>query len=261
MSQIHPLSIIDPSVSIGKDVSIGPWTQIGPGCIIGDGADIASHVNIKKNTHLGQGNVIHSFCSIGGDPQVSQYETESVSSVVIGDRNVFHEYVTVNRGCTVKGSGITTIGSDNLFQASSHVAHDCIVGNHVILGNGSAIAGHVNVNDWAILGAWVGVHQFCEVGAHSFLTHSAMVTQDILPYLIVAGNQARVRGMNVEGLKRRGFVKEQMLAIKNLYKAAFINKMSVADLLDFLRSQVEEGFDIMKPVLTMVERSGRGFLR
>lgn len=261
MSLIHPLSIIDPSVSIGKNVSIGPWTVIGSDCVIGDDVDIASHVCINKNTRLGQGNVIHSFCSIGGDPQVSQYEAESISSVEIGDRNVFHEYVTVNRGCCVKGTGVTSIGSDNLFQASSHVAHDCSVGNHTILGNGSAIAGHVNVNDWAILGAWVGVHQFCEIGAHSFLTHSAMVTQDILPYLIVAGNQPRVRGMNIEGLKRRGFVKEQMQAIKSLYKLAYINKMPIADLLDYLRSQVQKGFDVMEPVLAMVETSKRGFLR
>ncbi len=261
MSLISSLSHIDPSAKIGNHVTIGPWCYIGPHAVIGDHTKLGSHVVIGCNTTIGTYNTIHSFASIGGDPQVSQYVFNDNDRLVIGDRNVFHEYVTINRGWSLKDQGVTTIGSNNLFQVSSHVGHDCEIGNDAIFGNASAVAGHVKIQDGAVIGAWVGVHQFCQIGAHSFLTHSAMVSKDILPYMLVSGNIPRVRGVNNEGLKRKGFRADMLTIIKAIYKEIFIRKKQHDDVCNILKDYIQEGHEVLVPMLHMLESTERGVLR
>ena len=174
---ISELAIIDPSAHIAADVEIGPWSIIGPHVSIDTGSKIGPHVVVKENTRLGKGNTVHAFASIGGDPQVKQYDGAD-NFLEIGDNNVIHEYVTINRG-DVSGEGVTKIGDRNLFMAYVHVAHDCVIANDCIFVNNAGMAGHVIVEDFVVLGAYCAVHQFCTLGAHSFLSRGAMIAQDV----------------------------------------------------------------------------------
>jgi UDP-N-acetylglucosamine acyltransferase len=213
---IHPQAIVDPSAIISDDVSIGPFSVIGADVEIGSGTTVASHVVINGPTIIGQDNRIFQFASVGEKPQDLKFNDEP-TKLIVGDRNTIREYVTLHRG-TPDGNNETIIGSDNLFMASSHIAHDCIIGDHVILANASALAGHVVVEDYAILGGYTTVHQFTRIGAHAFTGFSTAIDRDVLPFFTVAGNRARAIGINKEGLKRRGFSPETIRALQDAFK-------------------------------------------
>jgi len=226
---IHPQAIIENGATIGNNVRIGPWTYIAKDVVIGDNCVINSHVVIKGPTTIGQGNQFFQFASIGEDCQDLKYAGEH-TELTIGDNNVFRESCTVHRG-TTQDNSLTKIGSNNLFMAYTHVAHDCVVGNNCILANNASIAGHVHVGDYAILGGMTGVHQFCHIGAHSFVAANTLILKDIPPYLMVSGQPASPFGLNSEGLKRRGFDKNVILMIKRAYKEVYRKGLNVNEAL------------------------------
>ena len=219
MSKIHPQAIVDPAAELAADVEVGPFSIIGPDVRIGAGTRVDAHAIIRGPASLGRNNVVHPFCVLGGDPQDKKYAGEA-TGLEIGDGNVFREYVTVNRG-TVQDAGVTRIGNDNWIMAYVHIAHDCQVGDHTIFANAASLAGHVTVEDYAILGGFCNIHQFCRIGAHSFLGMASVVVQDLPPYVMAAGDKAAPHGVNVEGLKRRGFSREAISAIRQAYKLLY----------------------------------------
>lgn len=216
---IHETAIISPGAKLGKNVSVGPWTYIGPDVEIGDDTVIHSHVVIKGPSKIGKNNQIYQFSTVGEDTPDKKFAGEA-TWLEMGDNNIVRENVTIHRG-TVQDKGITKIGSNNLFMAYVHIAHDCIVGNHTIFANNASLAGHVQVDDWAILAGMVGVHQFCRIGAHSFIGLDTIVLKDIPPYVLAAGNPAEPKGLNSEGLKRRGFTSDDIMGIKRAYKEVY----------------------------------------
>ncbi len=224
---IDPRAIIAPDAEIGEGVVIGAFTIIGAGVKIGDGCWVGPHAVINGPTTLGRQNKVFQFASVGDAPQDRKYAGEP-TRLEVGDRNVFREFCTINRG-TVGGRNVTRIGDDCLFMAYSHVAHDSIVGNRCILSNCTALAGHVELGDWVILSGYAGVHQFCKVGAHAFLANNAAVTRDVPPYLLVAGSPAEPKGINSEGLKRRGFDATQISNIKNAYRLLYRSGLKLAE--------------------------------
>ena len=218
---IDPRALVDPEARLGEDVSVGAFSIIEAGVEIGSGTRIDSHVVIRSGTKIGQRNRIYSFASIGEDPQFAGYAGEP-TFLEIGDNNIIREYVTLNRGSTSpRGSGVTSIGNDNFIMAYSHIAHDSILGDHIIFANGASLAGHVEVGDYAILGGFTLVHQFCRVGAHALMGIGTVCLQDVPPFAIVAGNPAKTYGINVRGLKRRGFSEESIASLKRTYKRLF----------------------------------------
>lgn len=257
-SLIHPQAIIEEGASIGKNVSIGPWSYISKDVVIGDNCVINSHVVIKGPTKIGEGNKFFQFASIGEDCQDLKYAGE-LTELIIGDNNVFRESCTVHRG-TIQDNSLTQIGSNNLFMAYTHVAHDCIVGSHCILANNASIAGHVHVGDYAILGGMTGVHQFCHIGAHSFVAANSLILKDIPPYLMVSGQPASPFGLNSEGLKRRGFDKEVILTIKRAYKEVYRKGLNVNEALEKVAALADD-----MPELTLfaefIKNSSRGIAR
>ena len=216
---IDPRAIIAPDAEIGAGVTIGAFTVIGAGVKIGDGCWVGPHAVINGPTTLGRQNKVFQFASVGDAPQDKKYAGEP-TRLEVGDRNVFREFCTINRG-TVGGRNVTRIGDDCLFMAYSHVAHDSIVGNRCVLSNCTALAGHVELGDWVIMSGYSAIHQFCKIGAHAFLANNAAVTRDVPPYLLVAGSPAEPKGINSEGLKRRGFDADQIAHIKNAYRLLY----------------------------------------
>ena len=216
---IDSRAVVSPRAEIAPDVEVGPFAVIGPEVVIGAGCWIGPHVVINGPTVLGEDNRVYQFASLGEAPQDMKYRGEP-TQLVVGDRNTFREYVTVNRG-TVGGNGETRIGNDNLILAYSHIAHDCLLGNHVICSNVVQLAGHVEVGDWAIFSGYSGAHQFSRIGAHAFIGNNTSVIRDIPPYVLATGHPAEPRSVNVEGLKRRGFDEAQLRAIRNAYRVLY----------------------------------------
>ena len=216
---IDPRAVIDPSARLGTGVSVGPFAVIGAGVEIGDGSRIGPHVVINGPCRIGRDNRVFQFASIGEDPQDKKYAGEP-TVLEIGDRNNIREFTTIHRG-TVQDGGVTRIGSDNLLMAYTHVAHDCRIGDHVIMANAASLGGHVLIDDWAILGGFSIVHQFCHIGAHSFTAMGSVIAKDVPPYLMVGGHPARPHGINSEGLRRRAFSPGQVAAIKRAYKLLY----------------------------------------
>ncbi len=212
---IHPQAIVDADARIADDVEIGPFCVIGPGVEIGAGTRVGSHTLIRGPTAIGRDNRIFSFSAVGEAPQDMKYAGEA-TRLEVGDRNTIREYVTLNRG-TADDRGVTTIGDDNLLMAYTHVAHDCVIGSRTIFANCAQLAGHVHVGDWAILGGFTSVHQFCRIGEHGFTGLGTVVTRDIPPFVTVAGNHARPYGINKNGLKRRGFEADRVKALHRVY--------------------------------------------
>ena len=231
---IHKTAIVSRLAEIADGVEIGPYSVIGDNVSIGRGTRIASHVVIQGPTTIGEDNRIYQFSSIGDDPQDKKFAGEE-TRLEIGDRNTIREYCTINRG-TAQDEGITTLGNDNWILAYVHIAHDCRVGNHTIFSNNATLAGHVHVGDWVIFAGFSGAHQFCHVGAHSFLGMFAGTSRDVPAYTLVAGQPATVRGINTEGLKRRKFTPEQISNIKNAYRIVYRKGLKLADAI----SEVEE---------------------
>ncbi len=219
MSSIDRAASIDPSAVIGNNVSIGPWTLIGPDVVIGDNCVIHSHVVIKGPTTIGRDNEIYQFSTLGEDTPDMKYAGEP-TRLEIGDNNTIREGVTIHRG-TVQDRGVTSIGDDNLIMAYVHIGHDCAVGSNTVMVNNASLAGHVEVGDWAILSGYALVHQFVTIGTHSFIGAVTYLTQDVPAYVMAAGIPAQAKTINSEGLRRRGFSKEQISAIKRAYKIVY----------------------------------------
>jgi len=217
--RIHPTAIIEPGAELAEDVEIGAYTLIGPHVRIAVGSSIGPHCVVRGHTEIGQDNRIFQFCSIGEAPQDKKYAGEP-TRLVIGDRNTVREFCTFNCG-TAQDTGVTRIGSDNWLMAYVHVAHDCLIGDHVIVANSSQLAGHVSIGDHAILGGFTGVHQFCSVGAHCITSVGSVVLQDIAPFVMAAGNPAAPKGINSEGLRRRGFDADTVQAVKRAYRTLY----------------------------------------
>ena len=224
---IHETAIVDASARVAADVEIGAYSVIGAGVEIGAGSVIGPHVVIMGPSKIGRDNRVFQFSSIGDAPQDKKYQGEP-TLLELGDRNVIREYVTLNRG-TDEGYGKTVIGSDNLFMAYSHVAHDCIVGSHTIFANAASLSGHVEVGDYATLGGFTSVHQFTQIGSRAFCGLGSVVTQDIPPFSTAAGNRARVIGINKEGLKRRGFSPEVIRALHKSFRELLKSRGSKED--------------------------------
>ncbi|WP_438864179.1 acyl-ACP--UDP-N-acetylglucosamine O-acyltransferase [Neptunicella sp.] len=255
---VHPTAIVDPSVQLGKNVQIGPFCLIGADVTLGDNCTVESHVVIKGQTQLGQGNHIFQFCSIGEDCQDKKYAGEP-TRLEIGDNNVFREGCTVHRG-TVQDQGITQIGSDNLFMADTHVAHDCVIGDHNIFANNATLAGHVHVGDWVIIGGMTGVHQFCHIGSHSFCAAGCLLVKDLPPFVMAGGATMSTFGINSEGLKRRGFSKQSILQIRRAYKVIYRQGNTIEQAVEILHSMLTETPEIGL-LVDFLNQSDRGILR
>jgi UDP-N-acetylglucosamine acyltransferase len=225
MSLIHPTAIIDQTAELAADVHVGPYAIIGPDVVLGSGTRVGAHAVVQGPTVMGCDNRIGAHAMIGCDPQDLKYRGER-TALTVGDRNSFREFSTVSRG-TVSGRVNTLIGSDNLVMAYAHVAHDCVIGSHCVLANYAGLAGHVEIDDWVILGGYAGVHQFCKVGSHAFLANNATTTRDVPPYVLVADAPAVPKGVNLEGLKRRGFSSDDLSAIKEAYRLLYRNQLKL----------------------------------
>jgi len=225
--RLHPTALIDAQAELADDVEVGPYAVIEAGARIDSGTRIGAYTRICGDTRIGRDNHIHSHCSLGEVPQDKKYRGEP-TRLEIGDRNLIREFCTFNRG-TVDDLGVTRLGDDNWIMAYVHLAHDCLVGNHTTFANHATLAGHVRIGDWVTLGGFVGVHQFVQIGAHSFCGISAVITQDIPPHVLVAGNPAAPRGVNSEGLKRRGFTPADIAAIKQGYRLLYRNGLSLEE--------------------------------
>ena len=255
---IHPQAIVDPSVRLGQGVEIGPFSVIGPDVEIGDGTWIGPHVVINGPTKIGKRNKIFQFASIGEVPQDLKYAGER-SRLEIGDRNVIRECVTMSRG-TAGGGGVTRVGNDGLFMAYVHIAHDCQVGDRVVFANNATLAGHVEVGEQAVLGGFVGVHQFCKIGAHVMMGVGAVALKDIPPYLMAYGNPAAPFGLNARGLKRRGFSPQAIEALKQTYKAMFRSGATVEEALEEITPLAGE-FPEVARFAEFVRTAERGIIR
>ncbi|HEY2036354.1 MAG TPA: acyl-ACP--UDP-N-acetylglucosamine O-acyltransferase [Steroidobacteraceae bacterium] len=231
-------AIVSPQAELAADVTVGPFSVIGPQVRIGPGTVVGPHVVINGPTTIGADNEIHAFACLGGPPQDKKYGGEP-TRLEIGDRNVFRESSTVNRG-TIHDRGVTHVGDDNLFMANSHVAHDCVVGCNTVFANCVSLAGHVEIGDWVILGGMAAVHQHCKVGAHAFLAGGAIVTRDVPPYIMVAGNHAVPHAINAEGLKRRGFTEEQVRGIREAYRVVYRCDLKLSEALARLEPSAAE---------------------
>jgi len=227
MALIHPTAIVDPKAEIAEGVEIGPYAVIGPNVKIGAKTQIGAHTVVEGCTTIGQENKIGHFASVGGAPQDMKYRGEP-TQLIIGDRNTIREFTTIHTG-TSQDLGITRIGNDNWIMAYVHIAHDCQVGNHTIFSSNAQIAGHVLVDDWAIMGGMSGVHQFVRIGQHAMLGGASALVQDIPPFVIAAGDKASPHGINVEGLKRRGFSSETITALRQAYKVLYKDGLSFED--------------------------------
>ncbi len=252
---IHASAVVDASAKIADDVEIGPYSVIGADVEIGAGCVIGPHVVIMGPSRIGRDNRIYQFASIGDDPQDKKYRGER-SWLELGERNVIREYVTMNRG-TDEGGGKTVIGSDNLFLAYSHIAHDCIVGNHTIFANAASLSGHIEVGDYAILGGFTSVHQFTRIGTGAFCGLGSVITQDIPPFSAAAGNRARVVGINKEGLRRRGFDPELIRALHNSFRELLKSRGSKQDAIEKLKPLCEK-YPEVSQFVDFVKNSKRG---
>ena len=256
---IHPSAVIDPSAKLADDVRVGAFSLIGADVEIGAGTVVGPHCSIHGPTRIGRDNRFIGHAAIGGEPQDKKYAGER-AELVIGDRNVFREFVTVNRG-TGGGGGITTIGNDNWMLAYVHVAHDCHVADHCVFSNNTTLAGHVSVGNWVIISGFAGAHQFCRIGDHAFIGMGAFVNGDVPPYLMVAQEKyARPRGINAEGLKRRGFDAERISAIKRAYRTLYVAGVPLAEAKQQLAAQAQHSDDV-RQMLDFIEHGDRPLQR
>jgi UDP-N-acetylglucosamine acyltransferase len=255
---IHPTAIIDPGAKLGAGVCVGPYSVIGGKVEIGDDTWIGPHVVLTGHTRIGRGNRIYQFCSIGEVPQDKKYGGEP-TQLEIGDRNTIREYCTLNTG-TAQDAGVTRVGSDNWIMAYVHIAHDCQVGDRTIFANNAQIAGHVHVGDWAVLGGYTGVHQFCRVGAHTMTAVGTVVLQDVPPYVMAAGNSAAPYGINVEGLKRRGFSADSLTVLKRAYRTLYKSGLMLEEARARLGEEAKAHPEI-QPILDFLAVSKRGIIR
>jgi len=254
--KIHPTAIIEKGAQLANDVEIGPYSVIGAQVKIDEGTVVSPHVVINGDTSIGKDNRIYQFSSIGEENQDKKYQGEATKTV-IGDNNVIRECATIHRG-TIQDHGITQIGNDNLIMAYVHIAHDCNIHNHCILANNATLAGHVELEDFVILGGFTGIHQFCKLGAHAFTSISTYIIKDVPPFIMTDGRPAIPRGLNSEGLKRRGFDLEDIKNIKSAYRLIYRKKLRLQDALEQMK-QIDS--HSVKQMVTFIESSERGIIR
>ncbi len=251
-------AVIDPAARLADDVQVGPFSIIGADVAIGPGTVIGPHVVIQGPTTIGAGNRIFQFASIGEIPQDKKYHGEN-ARLEIGDRNTIREFVTINRG-TGDGGGITRIGHDNWLMAYIHIAHDCLIGNNTIFANGASLAGHVLVEDHAILGGFTLVHQFCQIGSHAFCGMGSAISKDVPPFVMVGGNPAQPHGLNLEGLRRRGFDKQSIQNLRRAYKLIYRSGLTLTEAIQQIRDTLEMD-EHLEHLVAFLERAERGIIR
>lgn len=258
MTRVHPTAIVAASAELATDVVIGPYTVVGAETAIGEGTRIGSHVVIADRTRIGRNNRVFQFASVGEIPQDRKY-TGDPTRTVIGDGNVIREFVTIHAG-TAQDKGVTTIGDENWLLAYSHIAHDCVIGNGTTFSNNAQLAGHVVIDDYAVLGGFVGVHQFCRVGTHAMLAAGSIVLQDVPPYVTVSGSPAMPRTTNSEGLRRHGFSAEDIAAIRRAYKTLYRQGLALED----ARAEIATAavaVPALRALAAFLETPGRGIVR
>lgn len=255
----HSTAIVAPKAKIHPSCKIGPYCTIGPDVELGEGCELISHVVIEGPSKIGKNNRVFPFSSIGLAPQDLTYKGEP-TRLEIGDENIIREFVTINRG-TVKGGGVTRIGNHTLIMAYSHIAHDCVIGHHVILANAATLGGHVIVEEWATVGALCPVHHFVRIGAHSFIGGGTTITRDVLPFSKTAAERGtHAYGLNAVGMERRGFSKERIRKIHHAYKVLLASKLNTSQALEKLRSEPDRGEDI-EMLIRFIEVSERGIIK
>lgn len=251
-------AIIDPGAKLAADVTIGPGSIIGADVEIGAGTWVGPHVVIQGPTSIGKNNKIFQFASVGDAPQDITYNGEP-TRLEIGDNNTIREFCMISRG-TIKGGGLTKIGNDNFLMAYSHVGHDSIIGNHVVMVNYSALSGHVTVEDYATIGAYSAVHQFCQIGAYAFIARASYVTKDVLPYVMIAGHDSSACGMNTVGLRRRGFSSTAIDHLRRAYKIIFRRGLTVQQAIAELEMMQQDCVEVL-PLIDALNTSTRGIVR
>ena len=256
---IDSRAVVDSNCHLGERVTVGPYSVIGPEVEIGDETWIGPHVVIRGPTKIGCENKIFQFCSVGDDPQDKKFQDDKESYLEIGDQNVIREYCSINRG-TELGGGRTVIGNDNWIMAYVHIAHDCIIGDHTVFANNTTLAGHVSIDDYAILGGFTGVHQFCHIGSHCFTAISSVVVKDVPPYLMVSGNTAKPYGLNKEGLKRHGFSNDTINQLLKVYKLVYREGLTIKKAIAEIKKLKSESEEIAG-FINFIEKSERGIIR
>ncbi len=258
-ANVHPTAIVHASAKVPASCKIGPYCVIGGDVELGEGCDLVSHVSIGGPTKIGSDNGFFPFCAIGMAPQDVTYKGEP-TRLEIGDHNEIREYVTINRG-TLKGGGLTKVGSHLLIMAYTHIGHDCVIGDHAMLVNGATLGGHVTVEEWAVVGALCPVHQFVRIGAHSYIGGGTTITQDVLPFSMTsAARETHAYGMNKVGLQRRGFSKERIAKIHHAYKVLLASKMNTTQALEKLKSEPDRGEDV-EMLIRFIETAERGIIK
>ena len=255
---IHATAVIDSGATLAADVTVGPYTVIGPDVVVGAGTEIGSHVVINGPTCIGSENRIFQFASVGEAPQDKKYAGEP-TRLEMGDRNTIREFVTINRG-TTQDQGVTSIGDDNWIMAYVHIAHDCRIGNQTIFANNASLAGHVTINDYVMLGGFTLVHQFCSLGAHSLTAFGSGISLDVPPYVTVGGSPARPHGLNMEGLRRRGFSDGSRKLLKQAYKTLYRENNSLQDAVAILTERAQDSTELQL-LVTFLDQQTRGIVR
>ena len=256
---IHPTAIIDPAAQVAATCSIGPYCVIGAGVELGESCELMSHVTIHGPTKIGPNNRFFPFCAIGGEPQDLSFKGEN-TQLEIGSHNVIRECVTINRG-TTKGGGITRVGSHTLLMAYSHIGHDSQIGDHAMLVNGATLAGHVIVEEWAVVGALCAVHQFSRIGAHSYIGGGTIITKDVLPFAkCVSPRETQIFGINSVGLSRRGYSDERIKKIQHAFRVLFNSKLNTTQAVEKLKTEIDRGEDV-DMLLKFIEDSERGIVK
>ena len=258
-SQVHEQAIVAASAKIGAGVRVGAYAVIGDHVELGEGCLLHSHAVVQGPSKIGRNNVFHPFCSVGGDPQDFRFQGEK-TELVVGDGNTFREYVTISRG-TVGGGGKTTIGSGSLFLASSHVGHDCHVGDHTLFVNGATLAGHVTVEDYATIGFQSPVHQFCRIGRYAYIGASTVITQDVPPFSRVATErETKSYGVNTIGLERKGFSEERLKVLQRAFRLLLRSKMNTSQALAEMRKSFGDSEDVQE-LIRFIETAERGIVK
>ena len=256
---IHPTAVVDPGAKIHPSCKIGPYCVVGAEVELGQGCELISHVAVQGPSRIGAHNIFYPFCAVGMAPQDLTYKSEP-TRLEMGDHNVIRECVTISRG-TVKGGGLTRVGSHTLIMAYTHIAHDCVIGDHVITANGATLGGHVIVEEWATVGALCPVHHFVRIGKYAFIGGGTTITKDVLPFSkTVAARDTHAYGMNAVGLERRGFSPERIRKIHHAYKVLLASKLNTSQALEKLKSEPDRGEDV-EMLIEFIERSERGVIK
>jgi UDP-N-acetylglucosamine acyltransferase len=258
MGKIHPTAIVDSRAELDRDVEVGPYSIIGPGVRIGRGTRVKANVVIEGNTTIGEDNVVFQFATVGSVPQDLKYKGED-SRLIIGDHNTIREYVSLNPG-TTGGGMVTRVGSHNLLMMYCHIAHDCILGDYNVIANGATLAGHVTLEDYVIAGGLIGIHQFVKIGTGALIGAGSMVSKDVPPYCNAAGDRARLKGLNIEGMRRRGFKKDQIETIRKTYRIILQSGLTIKAALRKARKELP-GLPEVERIATFIENSTRGICR